>query len=203
MSMKTADICDTYGDLVQYVDGGLLYHYGGWMEFAGKIRTVKCFEDSSKIEQMLAQDGNGQVLVVDGGASTKRALLGDLLCRSAIPKGWAGIIINGCVRDAQALSMLDIGIMAIGSTPRKTDSKKDGEIDVEVTFGGVTFKPGSYLYADGDGVVISDTALVQEAPGSPRDIPKGPVNTEEPGPFSPSWGDCENTDTPPAPRAKL
>eukprot|EP00746_Dinoflagellata_sp_MGD_P167744 gnl/MRDRNA2_/MRDRNA2_98620_c0_seq1.p1 gnl/MRDRNA2_/MRDRNA2_98620_c0~~gnl/MRDRNA2_/MRDRNA2_98620_c0_seq1.p1 ORF type:complete len:198 (-),score=43.42 gnl/MRDRNA2_/MRDRNA2_98620_c0_seq1:274-867(-) len=188
MSFKTADICDTHGDSVQYVDGGILQHYGGWTEFCGQIRTVKCSEDNAKVKEVLAQDGHGKVLVIDGGGSRKRALLGDLICKNAVPKGWMGIIINGCIRDAEAISNADLGVMAIGSNPRMTEAKNTGQIDVEVTFGSVCFKPGAYLYADKDGVVVSDTAIVDEAPGSPRDVPRGEVDTSCPGPFSPSWG---------------
>ncbi|CAE8686388.1 unnamed protein product [Polarella glacialis] len=157
--MKTCDICDKFGDAVHYLDGGLLRNYGGKISFAGPVRTVKCFEDNSKVKQLLAEDGAGRVLVVDGGGSVKKALLGDLIAGGAVAKGWVGVVIYGCIRDSEAVSKMDIGILAIGTTPRKTDRKDLGDVDVEVSFGSVSFKPGAWLYADEDGVVVADSEL--------------------------------------------
>jgi regulator of ribonuclease activity A len=99
------------------------------------------------------------VLVVDGGASLRRALLGDLLAGQAMRNGWEGILINGCVRDVQVIATLDLGVQALASHPLKTDKRGLGEVDVPVTFARMTFQPGSWLYADANGVVVSASAL--------------------------------------------
>jgi len=110
----------------------------------------------------LATPGRGKVLVVDGGGSLRRALLGDQIAASAAQNGWEGVIVYGCVRDVCQLAETDLGVQALAAIPLKTERKGIGELNVAVTFGGVTFRPGEYVYADDNGVVISPRALSVE-----------------------------------------
>ena len=121
--------------------------------------TVKCHEDNSKVKALAATPGAGKVMVVDGGGSMRRALLGDMIADSAAHNGWEGIIIYGCVRDVDALAMTDLGVQALGSIPLKTAKRDLGDIDIPVTFGGVTFVPGEYVYADNNGVIVAPQPL--------------------------------------------
>jgi len=148
----TADILDEYGDRAS-VCTVELRQYGGRRAFQGPISTVRCDEDNVVLKRRLSEPGNGAVLVVDGGGSRRVALTGELVATLARDNGWAGIIIHGCVRDAAALSGLDVGIKAIGSSPRASGKAGLGEVDVPVTFGDVTFRPGDMLFSDEDGVV--------------------------------------------------
>jgi|TARA_B110000977_G_scaffold192338_1_gene265688 regulator of ribonuclease activity A len=138
----------------------MLSNFGGREQFAGPIVTVKCFEDNSCVKDLVGTAGQGRVLVVDAGGSLRRACLGDMLAEQASVNGWAGIIMYGCIRDIDEIMATDIGVQALGVHPMKTDKKGVGEIDVPVTFGGVTFTPGDYLYADNNGVVVSERQLV-------------------------------------------
>ncbi|MCU7985581.1 putative 4-hydroxy-4-methyl-2-oxoglutarate aldolase [Shewanella sp. SW24] len=133
--------------------------FGGKRLFWGEIVTVKCFEDNSKVKEILAQDGHGKVLVVDGGGSLRRALLGDLIAQSALDNGWQGIVINGCVRDVARLNTFSLGVFALGAMPIKTEKLGQGQINVAVDMGGVTVKPGMMLYADENGIAVSDEML--------------------------------------------
>jgi regulator of ribonuclease activity A len=123
--------------------------------FHGPVRTIKALEDNALIKQVLAEPGKGAVLVVDGGGSLRTALLGDLIAASAAASGWAGVIIFGAVRDTAALAGIELGIKALGTNPRKSAKRATGKVDVPVTFGGATFAPGSWVYCDDDGVVVS------------------------------------------------
>ncbi|MCG9915368.1 MAG: ribonuclease E activity regulator RraA [Phenylobacterium sp.] len=127
---------------------------GGRRTFSGLIRTVRCHEDNSKVKAILATPGHGAVLVVDGGGSLNCALVGDLIAQSAVDHGWAGVVVNGAVRDAPVLATLDLGVKALGTMPLRSVRRDLGEADVPVAFGGVIFKPGDRLFADGDGVVV-------------------------------------------------
>jgi regulator of ribonuclease activity A len=137
----------------------MLRNYGGRKQFGGAIVTVKCFEDNSCVKQLAGTPGEGRVLVVDGGGSMRRACLGDMLAEKASSNGWSGIIIYGCIRDVDEIRATDIGVQALGVHPVKTEKKNIGEINVPVTFGGLTFIPGEYLYADNNGVVVSAEPL--------------------------------------------
>ena len=148
----TADILDEYGERAS-VCTLELRQFGGRRVFEGPISTVRCDEDNVVVKRRLSQPGNGGVLVVDGGGSRRVALAGEKVATLARDNGWAGIIINGCVRDAAALSELDVGIKAISTTPRASGKAGLGEVDVPVTFGDVTFRPGDMLFSDEDGVV--------------------------------------------------
>lgn len=123
------------------------------------LSTVKCFENNPHVRAALGEQGNGRVLVVDGGGSKRCALLGDMLAEMGAKNGWSGIIINGCCRDSEDIGRMDIGVKTIGTHPLKSSKRDKGLRDVEVSFAGVTFKPGAYVYADMDGVLVSDTKL--------------------------------------------
>ncbi|WP_415884803.1 ribonuclease E activity regulator RraA [Neptuniibacter sp. QD37_6] len=152
------ELCDQFPDQVQVVEP-MFGNFGGKERFGGEIVTLKAFEDNSLVREQVALPGEGKVLVVDGGASMRRAMLGDMLAEKATKNGWEGIIIYGCIRDVNAISDLDIGVQALGCHPMKTEKKGLGELNVDVTFGGVTFKPGQYVYADNNGVLISAEKL--------------------------------------------
>ncbi len=153
----TPDLCDDNADL--QVLEPMLSGYGGRAVFGGEIVTVKCFEDNSFVKEQLGKPGGGKVLVVDGGGSLRRALLGDLIAASAVNNGWEGVILYGCVRDVCQLAEMDLGVQALAAIPLKTERRGVGELNVPVSFGGVTFRPGDYVYADDNGVVVSPRVL--------------------------------------------
>lgn len=159
MPFVTCDLCDDFPELVRVCEP-LFANYGGLNAFGGAIVTVKCHEDNSRVKELLATPGQGRVLVVDGGGSLRCALLGDLIGASAVKHGWAGVIVYGCVRDVDALAELDLGIQAIAAIPLKSVRKGVGEVDLPVTFAGVTFNPGEYVYADNNGVIVSAQKLI-------------------------------------------
>ena len=152
-AIGTADLYDEYEEQLQSCDLQLR-QYGGRRVFAGEVVTVRCREDNALVKQVLGTPGEGRVLVVDGGGSLHTALMGDLIAASAVQNGWAGVVINGAVRDVAALAELDLGIKALGSNPRKSAKTGAGDRDVVVSFGGATFTPGARLVSDDDGVVI-------------------------------------------------
>ena len=159
MQFLTTDLCDEHPDLVRVVEP-LFTNYGGKVCFGGQIVTVKCHEDNSVVRDTAGTPGHGRVMVVDGGASMRRALLGDMIAENAVTNGWQGLIIYGCIRDVDAIRGMDIGVQALGTIPLKTDKRGIGERDITVTFGGVTFKPGEFVYADNNGIIVSAQALV-------------------------------------------
>lgn len=158
MENLTPDLCDEYPDLVQVVEP-LFSSFGGRIAFGGEIVTVKCFEDNSLVKEELGKPGQGKVLVVDGGASMRRALMGDMIAENAVKNGWEGVVIYGCIRDVDVIMSLDLGVQAINTIPMKTEKRGEGQLNIPVTFGGVTFTPGEYVYADNNGVIISSQAL--------------------------------------------
>jgi len=153
MVRSTADLADEHGDAVRSCETQFR-SFGGRRAFEGRISTVRCFEDNAMLRSVLEQPGEGRVLVVDGGASLRVALLGDRIAGLAATTGWEGIVINGAVRDVAALAMLDIGVKALGSNPRRSSKTGAGGTDVGVTFGDITFAPGEHLVADDDGIVV-------------------------------------------------
>ena len=157
MHYVTPDLCDAYPD-VDVVEP-IFSNFGGHDYFGGEIVTVKCHEDNSIVKEQVDQDGRGKVMVVDGGGSFRRALLGDMLAEKAAKNGWEGIIIYGCVRDVDVLAQTPLGIQALASHPMKTDKRGIGDLNITVSFAGVTFKPGEYVYADNNGIIVSPTAL--------------------------------------------
>lgn len=158
MSFVTCDLCDDNADV--RVCEPLFAGFGGRLAFGGEIVTVKCHEDNSRVKELLATPGKGKVLVVDGGGSLRCALMGDMIGESAVQNGWEGVIVYGCVRDVDALAELDLGVQALAPIPLKSVRKGVGETNLPVTFGGVTFVPGEFVYADNNGVIVSGKALV-------------------------------------------
>jgi regulator of ribonuclease activity A len=153
MSTATADVYDERGDDLQSLALQLL-DLGGHVAFEGPIRTVRCHRDNALVKSVLATPGAGAVLVVDGGGSLESALVGDLIAASAVSNGWAGVIVNGAIRDRVALAGLPLGVKALGSNPRKSAKEGAGEVDVDVLIAGVRFSPGSHVWADADGVLV-------------------------------------------------
>lgn len=152
----TTDLCDTHGDAMRVIDLALL-DLGGRIAFAGRISTIKAYEDNSRVREAVAEAGHGRVLVVDAGGSRQRAMLGDQLAASAVANGWEGIVIYGVIRDSEAIAALDLGVKALGRCPRKTEKLGDGRRDVPIVLGGVEIRPGQWLCADADGVIVADT----------------------------------------------
>ncbi|MBL0164804.1 MAG: ribonuclease E activity regulator RraA [Xanthomonadales bacterium] len=159
MTQTTPDLCDAFPDDVQ-VAGPIFRAFGGRDFFGGRIVTIRCFEDNSRVKEQVALPGKGKVLVVDGGGSMRRALLGDQLAQQAVANGWEGILINGCLRDVQIIATLDLGVQALAGHPMKTEKRGLGDVDVPVTFAGLTFVPGHWLCADANGVVVSNRLLL-------------------------------------------
>lgn len=157
--ISTPDLCDEFPEEVKVVDP-MFVNYGGRERFGGEIVTIKCFEDNSLVRELVAEPGAGKVLVVDAGGSMRRACLGDMLAEKACTNGWEGILMYGCIRDVDEIGALDLGVQALGCHPMKTEKKGVGERDVPVTFGGVTFLPGCYVYADNNGVLVASRALL-------------------------------------------
>ncbi len=156
--ISTPDLCDAYGRTVRVLEA-TLSNFGGHDSFFGEIVTIKCFEDNSLVKERAAKPGNGRVMVIEGGGSMRRALLGDLIGADAVKNGWAGFIINGCIRDVDEIGELPLGVKALGTHPVKTDKRGAGDLNVPVTFGGVTFEPGQWVYSDNNGVIVSDVEL--------------------------------------------
>jgi regulator of ribonuclease activity A len=158
MDLLTTDLCDAHEAAVRVVEP-MFSSFGGRVAFHGRIATLKLFEDNSLVRTALESPGEGRVLVIDGGGSLRRALVGDQLAALGVKNGWAGVAVYGCIRDSRAIGAMDIGMLAIDTHPMKTVKKNVGETDIPVSFGGVTFVPGEWLYADEDGVIVSTNAL--------------------------------------------
>lgn len=158
MDILTPDLCDAYPDQVNVLEP-MLFNFGGHNSFSGKIVTVKCFEDNSLVKEAAGKAGKGKVMVVDGGGSMRRALLGDMIAENAVKNGWEGFVIYGCIRDVDAIGALELGVQAMAATPLKTDKRGIGDLNIPVTFGGITFNPGEYVYADNNGVIVSANRL--------------------------------------------
>jgi regulator of ribonuclease activity A len=150
----TADLYDEHGEDLQSCSIQFR-HYGGRTSFSGVISTVRCHRDNAIVKAVLAEPGQGKVLVVDGGATLESALMGDLIAASAVANGWAGVVIRGAIRDVAAIRELPLGALALGSNPRKSAKDGVGDRDVTVSFGGVDFVPGQRLWADEDGILVT------------------------------------------------
>lgn len=158
MSHATTDLSDAHPQ-AQVCDP-LFRDYGGRTAFHGPIATLKVFEDNAEVRATLEEPGGGRVLVVDGGGSPRCALLGGNLGQLAVKNGWAGVVVYGYVRDSEELAAQDVGVKALGVHPRKSEKGlHSAQRERPVTFAGVTFRPGAWLYADADGIVVSGTAL--------------------------------------------
>jgi len=158
MDLHTTDLCDAYDDKVRVVEP-MFSSFGGRTHFYGRIATLKLFEDNSLVRQALESPGQGRVLVIDGGGSLRRALVGDQLAALGVKNGWSGMVVYGCIRDSRAIAEMEIGLFAVDTHPMKTVKKNVGDTDIPVNFGGVTFVPGEWLYADEDGVLVSSNPL--------------------------------------------
>ncbi len=151
----TADLCDEYGAAVTAAQP-LLHSYGGASAFCGPIATVQVSDDNSSVRLRLQEPGGGRVLVVEGGGSLGCALLGDQLAQLACDNGWAGVVVHGCIRDSAAVAAMPLGVLALATVPRKSEKRAPGAHDLPVTFAGITFTPGHYLYADNDGIIVAE-----------------------------------------------
>lgn len=159
-SIVTADLCDLFGQQIR-VAQPLFRGFGEIKSFYGPISTVSVLDDNVLVKEKLKEKVDGKVLVVDGKASTRCALMGDNLARLASENGWAGVIINGCIRDVDEINKIPVGIRALATCPKKSVKKGAGELNVPVSFAGVTFTPGHYVYVDNDGIIISENDLEQ------------------------------------------
>lgn len=156
--LSTSDLYDEYGEQLQSCDLPFV-NYGGLREFFGEIVTFRSREDNLILKDMIAEPGQGRVIVVDTEGVTRCAMLGDKMALKAHANGWAGLIINGAVRDVQALARIPIGIKALGANPRRSYKAGAGQRDVALTFGGALFAPGALLVTDSDGIVVAPASL--------------------------------------------
>jgi regulator of ribonuclease activity A len=156
---NTPDLCDEFSSEISALPP-IFRSFGGKTSFSGKVVTVKCFEDNSRVKELANTNGEGCVMVVDGGASLNAALIGDLIAASAIENGWQGIIINGCCRDVHELQTMPFGVFALASFPIKSNRQGLGEIDVDLEFGACKVSSGMWVYADETGVIVSKKELV-------------------------------------------
>ena len=155
---STPDLCDVYEGGISVLDP-IFTNFGGRERFYGEAVTVKCFEDNSTVKELAGTAGKGRVMVVDRGGSLRRALLGDMVGANALANGWAGFVIYGSIRDVDELGAMDLGVQALATHPMKTEKKGVGDLDVPVTFAGVTIHPGDFVACDNNGIVLSPVAL--------------------------------------------
>ncbi len=158
MQAKTVDLCDQHAAEIQ-VAAPIFRDYGGAIAFCGPISTVQVHEDNVLVRAALAEPGAGRVLVVDGGGSLHCALVGDQLVALGLGNGWAGVVINGCIRDVATLAGLAFGVKALAANPLRSEKRGMGARDIQVIFAGVTYTPGQYLYADQDGIIVAEQPL--------------------------------------------
>jgi len=156
---STPDLCDDNPEMLKVLDP-IFNNYGGKHQFHGQVITIKCHEDNSLVKQLAATDGGGRVMVVDGGGSLRRALLGDMIAAKAEQNHWAGLVIYGCIRDCDEISALDLGVKALNTIPVKTEKRGLGDLNIDVTFAGHTIKSGDWIYCDNNGIVVSSDALL-------------------------------------------
>ena len=161
MDYSTSDLCDHFADVVDVLEP-MFINFGGRHSFGGRIKTVKCFENNELIREILSQDGTEQVLLIDGGGSTRRALIDIELAELAFENNWNGIVVYGAVRHVDELEQLDVGIQAIASIPVAADSEGAGENGIGVNFAGVSFFDDDFIYADSTGIVLSAEELELE-----------------------------------------
>ncbi len=163
MTFATTDLCDDNGQLLE--DGRLAVlppsfrHFGKQVRFSGRVTTLKVFEDNALVRAMLETQGNGNVLVIDGGGSLRRALVGGQLGLLAQDNGWSGIVVDGCIRDSDEINACEIGVRALAAHPQKSGKKGAGERNVRVHICGVPVNPGDWIYADADGILVAQQKL--------------------------------------------
>ncbi|SET77623.1 ribonuclease E activity regulator RraA [Thalassotalea agarivorans] len=158
MEYNTSELCNLYADLIDVVDP-IFSNYGGRSSFGGQVVTIKCFENNGLIQQVVENDGSGKVLVIDGGGSTRRALIDVYIAEAAAKNGWEGIVCYGSVRDVDALEDVEIGIQGLVPIPVGASDDDIGEVDVAINFGGVTFLPEDHIYVDNTGIILSPDPL--------------------------------------------
>jgi regulator of ribonuclease activity A len=158
MEYNTSELCNIYANLIDVVDP-IFCNYGGRSSFGGQVVTIKCFENNGLIQQVIANNGQGKVLVIDGGGSTRRALIDITIAELATRNGWEGIICYGSVRDVDAIEELDLGIQGLVSIPVGASDQDIGESDLAINFAGVTFLPEDHIYADNTGIILSPEPL--------------------------------------------
>lgn len=165
INISTPDLCDAYESQIAAgklrVLDAIFNNYGGHDCFFGEAVTIKCFEDNSIVKQLVDSAGNGRVIVMDGGGSLRRAILGDMLAEKAASNGWAGLVINGCIRDCDEIAMIKLGVKALNTHPMKTEKRGLGDLNVDVTFAGQTIRNGDWVYSDNNGVLVSDIELAR------------------------------------------
>lgn len=163
MPFATTDLCDDHPQMLE--DGRLqvlppvFSRFGQRVKFCGHATTLQVFEDNALVRSTLEAPGNGNVLVIDGGASMRRALVGGQLGVLAQQNGWAGIVVHGCIRDSDEINACDIGVRALGVHPQKSAKKGVGERNVRVLIGGIPVNPGDWIYADADGILVAQEKL--------------------------------------------
>lgn len=165
MHYNTSELCDIYLDQVDVLEP-IMSNFGGRTSFGGSITTIKCHESKGLILDTLDEPGEGKVLLIDGGGSKRRALIDIEIAQLAFDQGWEGIVIYGCVRDVDALQHLSLGIQAIAAYPVLADDTTIGDLNIPVNFGGVTFLPNDFIYADSTGLILSPDPLELEAPSA-------------------------------------
>ena len=158
MTFTTADLYDKYGDDLK-VALPIFKDYGAKRIFHGPISTVKAYEDNSLVRTALEEPGEGRILIVDGDESLRCAMLGGMLAKFGMENGWSGIIVFGCIRDADVIATIDIGVKALNTNPRKSLKRGLGDRDIPVSFASITFNVGEYVYADTDGVIVSEKKI--------------------------------------------
>lgn len=158
MEYNTSELCNIYADLIDVVDP-IFCNYGGRSSFGGQVVTIKCFESNGLIIQLAETDGSGKVMVIDGGGSTRRALIDNDIALVAAKNGWEGIVCYGSVRDVDMLEEIEIGIQALVSIPVGATDDNTGENDLAVNFGGVSFLPDDHIYVDNTGIILSPEPL--------------------------------------------
>ena len=158
MTLSTADLSDQHHPNLQYV-APIFRAFGGKNTMAGQVKTIKCFEDNSLVRETLSTAGCNRILVVDAGGSKRCAMLGDMIAELAVNNQWQGVLMYGLIRDARAIANMDLGVWALGTLPLKSVKLGVGQSDLTVHFGGVHIAPNDYLYADEDGILISNQNL--------------------------------------------
>lgn len=161
-TISTPDLCDQYENDASVdlrVLDSVFQNYGGNLQFFGKAVTIKCFEDNSVVKELLNSNGEGRVIVMEGGGSLRRAILGDMLAENAVKNNWAGLVINGCIRDCDEIAKLSLGVKALNTHPMKTEKRGLGDLNVPVQMAGQIINPSDWVYADGNGVVVANRAL--------------------------------------------
>lgn len=157
MSFTTPDLSDENPDAEALAP--ILNNYGGRKEFYGPIETLLCPDDNSFVKELLNLKGNGRILVVDAGGINTVALLGDMIAGAGVKNNWSGIIINGYIRDVDIINTLDFGVQALGTMPVRSEKNNQGSVGVEISFGGLSFNPGNFVYADNNGLLLSTKEL--------------------------------------------